>query len=473
MSNVFPIGSHQAYSHYVQSLSDAIKNRDWVYDPSFALHSDQSIYEKVLRDPVTAHAILFRKHLIAGATVRVVPASERLADEAAAGIVEDILKQVSGFTDARICLADAVFHGSAYAMIVGRRKHMIAGAAVDGVDPMPQQWWVPERLEHVDRRRFRLAPHEGGPRWEFWSVDRRAYEPLTRPEWFLRSVYEAKESSLGYGRGLLDTLFFYQSAKARLLQDLLNASERFGQGMITVGIENLRASDGRKLAGDQRSGSTVAEAWQTELTKQRARHVIVHDARDEVMVVNGLGEGWQLMQWIAQYLDNALVTAVLGSTLPTIEGNGGSRALGEVQENSTESLVQADRARLADDMTRDLLGAIWRNNRDAIMGQVGPANMPTLAIDQRKREDPKEAAELIKQLLDAGVPLRSKEIYEKTGFTQPLPGDDVIGGQPAGGMGDQLGGLGMDPFSAPPGMNMPGAMPPSPFGGFRAKVNGA
>lgn len=424
MANEFPTGSSAAYDRYVQSLSDAIINRDWVYDPSYALHSDSDIYAKVLRDPVTAHAIRFRKHLVAGAAIRVVAASDRPEDEAAAKVVEDLLKQINGFTDSRICLADAIFKGSAYAMILGKRRSLIAGSMRGGKTPSPRDWWVPEKLTDIDRRRFRLTTHEG---WQLWSVKRRRWEILQHPEWFVRSTHEATESSLGYGRGLLDTLYFFQSAKARALQDLLAATERFGQGLLTVGIDNMRRGDGRPVGGDTRSSTTVATAWQRELLKQKARHVLVHDARDKIEVVNGLGEGWQLLQWCLNYLDNALVTTVLGSTLPTLEGNGGSRALGEVQENSTEALVQADRQRLADHLTRDLVGLIWRRNMAQIMEQIGPCNMPRLQVDQRKKESPIESAELIAKLLAAGVKLRAKEVYEKIGFTPPLPGDDVIG----------------------------------------------
>jgi len=450
----FPTGSQDAYSRYVESLSDAIKNRDWIYDPSYALHSDSEIYAKVLRDPVTAHAIRFRKHLVAGAAIRVVAASERPADEAAAKVVEDLLKEIIGFTDARISLADAIFRGSAYAMILGKRRNMIAGVVQGGEDPVPLNWWVPEKLTDIDRRRFRLTPKEG---WQLWSVDRRKWEKLMHPEWFVRSTHEASESTLGYGRGLLDTLYFFQSAKARALQDLLAATERFGQGFISIAIENMRGADGRPVAGD-RSSESVAAAWQRELAKQKARHILVHDKRDELQVHNGLGEGWQLLQWCLNYLDNALVTTVLGSTLPTLEGDGGSRALGEVQENSTEALVQADRQRLADHLTRDLVGLVWRRNRNQIMAQCGVCNMPKLAVDQRKKESPVEAAELIAKLLAAGVTLRAKEVYEKVGFTAPLPGDDLIGGgQAVSDDTETLASLGMDL-----GLDMPTRTPPVP-----------
>ena len=262
MAQQFPAGSQQAYARYTQSLSDAIKSRDWVYDPSYALHSDWEVYEKILRDPVAAHAIRFRKHLVAGSKVRVVPASEDPIDEAAASLVEDLLKQLCGFTDARLCLADAIFKGSAYAMITGRRKLLSAGAPVGGIKPVPQHWWVPERIADIDRRRFRLIRIDDVLRWQLWSVERRDWENLEHPEWFIRSVYEATESSLGYGRGLLDTLYYFQSAKARSLQEAISAAERFGQGLVTVGIENLRASDGRAVGGDTRASDKVAQAWQ-------------------------------------------------------------------------------------------------------------------------------------------------------------------------------------------------------------------
>lgn len=464
--------SRNAYERYVQTLSDAIKNRDWIVDPTFALGSDSAIYTKILRDPVTAHAIRFRKHLVAGAEVRVVPASDRAEDKAAASVIEDLLGEIHGFTDARMCLAEAIFRGSSYAFVSGHHRRMMAGKLPRnetfpslGTDPMPQDWWVPHRLINVDRRRFRLVRdlQTQALRWEFWSVERRNWEAMTNPEWFVRSVFEQTEDSLGYGRGMLDTLYYFQSSKARVVQDAMAASERFGQGLIKVAIENMRGADGRPVGGDTRGGTTVAQAWQDVMDKHKARHTLVYDARDEVDELQMTGKGWDLIQWLIEYLDNAQVTAVLGATLPTLAGDGGSRAMAAVQENSTEALVQADRQRLADDMTRDLVGLLWRLNRVQIMRQVGAAQMPRLAIDQRKKEDPEAAAAVISTLLAAGVDLRKEDVYKKTGFSQPLPGDEIIEGgatapSPGGGF----------PFGAPspgPAFGTPingSSMPPAP-----------
>lgn len=450
-------GARAAYDRYTQRLSDALLFRDWVTDPSFALKSDSDLYEKILRDPVAAHAIRFRLHLVAGAEVRITPASDRPEDHAAATVIESLVEQIHGFTDARICLADAIFRGSAYAYISGARRIMRAGALPGGGDPLPQNWWVPERLQDVDRRRFRLVRDLQAKclRWELWSVERRAWERLASPEWFVRSVVEQTEASLGYGRGLFDTLYYFQASKARVLQDTLRASERFGQGFIHVGVAGMRGADGRPRGGDERGADTVADAWKRELVKHRSDGVFVHDKEDEVGgLPTGAERGWQLLDALLHYMDNAQVTAVLGATLPTIQGDGGSRAMASVQENSTEALIQADRARLGDDLTRDLVGQLWRLNRAQLMAQVGPATMPRLVIDQRKREDPQVSAAVIATLLQAGVPLRRDEVYRKCGFTQPLPGDELFHGvaspAPLADTGLGLGGL----FDLPP---MPGS----------------
>ena len=73
---LFPTRSSEAYQRYVETFSDALFSRDWVYDPSYALAQDAEIYTKVLRDPVAAHAIRFRKHLVAGVEWHLEPASD-------------------------------------------------------------------------------------------------------------------------------------------------------------------------------------------------------------------------------------------------------------------------------------------------------------------------------------------------------------------------------------------------------------
>src|SRR5690606_17500510 len=134
----------------------------------------------------------------------------------------ELLGDLLGFTDARVRLADAIFRGSAYALICGERR-MRSG----GDDGPVLARWAPTALVDVDRRRFRARYTPEGYEWDFWSIEREAYEPLTEEQrrWFVRCTFDSTEDSLAYGRGLLDTIFYFQALKTGVLRDCATASE--------------------------------------------------------------------------------------------------------------------------------------------------------------------------------------------------------------------------------------------------------
>lgn len=431
---LFPTATSVAYDRYGRDLSQAIRGPgSWIHDPSFSLGTDDMVYEKVRRDAVTMQAMTFRKHLVTGRRIVVEPASDDVGSKVAAAVMEELLDQLGMFSDARFNLAEAVFRGSSYAFIEGE---FVEQLAVGGQQPMT--WWVPRRLVDVDRRRFRLRPVRDpedptaiSVAWFLWSVSRQAWELLEHPEWFVKHAYQRTEDTLNYGRGLLDSLHYYQASKMRVLQEGLAACERFGQGFIEVGVETL---DRPGQAPDGTDNTSYAQEYLKRLNKMRARNVFIHDKADEVNVLTGFGEGWQLIREMLAHLDNAIRTLILGANLPTSATTGGSFALAEIQENSTEALVQFDRELLSETLTRDLVGLIWRLNADNFrrLG-MGGVRMPKIRIMQEKREDPIQNAQVITAALAAGIPLRADEVYDKLGFTQPQPDDETIEGsaQPA------------------------------------------
>lgn len=423
MSRLFPTKTQTAYDRYVRDLSSATKHRTWIHDPSFALGTDEMVYEKVRRDAISAQAMIYRRHLVAGREVLVEPAAANdKAHQVAAKIVEELLKQIMGFGDARFCLSQAIFRGSAYTIMEGRREtQSLAGLPA-------VQWWIPKRLLDVDRRRFRLAynPELRRAEWLFWSVERDAWEPLQYPEWFVRHVYQRTEDSLGYGRGLLDALHYYQASKMRVVQEGLSAAERFGQGFILVGV------DGLNVGSPGRSNDAVARQYLDRINKHRARNAFVHDKLDEVKLLEGFGQGWQLIRELLNYLDNAIRVLVLGANLPTSATSGGSFALAEVQQSSTEALIAFDRELLAETLTRDLVGFVWAINRPAFRALgLGGVRPPVLSVRQEKKADPESVSRLVESALRSGLKLKTDEVYRKLGFTAPGPEDEVLSGAPA------------------------------------------
>jgi hypothetical protein len=420
---LFPTATSRAYDRYSRDLSQAARGRgSWVHDPSFALGTDDMVYEKVRRDAVAAQLMTFRKHLVSGRGVILTPGGEDDASKQAAAIVEQILDQVGMFGEGRFNLAEAIFRGSAFAFIEGADEEL----QLEGQPPM--SWWVPRKLKDVDRRRVRLRPvpdpedpREVCLRWFLWSVSREQWEELEHPEWFVKHFYQKTEDTLNYGRGLLDAMHYYQQSKVRVLQEGLSAAERFGQGFIKAAVDSLRSGS------SDETNDQIAKEYLSQIERHRARHAFVHAKEDEVSVLGGFGEGWQLIKELLSYLDNSLRTLVLGSNLPTAATGGGSFALAEIQENSTEALVQFDRDLMGETLTRDLVGLVWSLNvRNLRALGLGGARMPTLKVRQEKREDPQINAAVIQAALAAGVPLLREEVYDKLGFTLPQEGDELI-----------------------------------------------
>jgi hypothetical protein len=413
----------EAYQRYVWDLTNAIAWRDWIYDPSYALSQDSDIYSKIIRDPIAAHAMRYRKSLVAGVEYTVAAGGDLPEDKALAAIVEELIDGISGFTDARMRLCDAIFRGSAYEFIEGQRELRSPGGQKQNY------WWCPTRLVNVDRRRFRRARDQVSLNqyWELWSVKRQRWEPLLHPEWFVRSCVEETEDTLGYGRGLLDTLYTFQAAKARVLRDAMRVSQRCGMGFLKASIDNLRGADGKPVASDGRDGDSVASAWITALQKQAAEDVLVHDARDDVELLTGWSEGFEITNALIEYFDHSQVMATLGAVVQTMKPEGGSFALAKEQADSTESLIRIDRCRLGEDLSRDLVGSILRNNRYQIAeAGLQEAAKPNLQITHGKHQDPEMWSRVVRELVSMGIRLRAEEVYEKTGFTRPGIDDDVI-----------------------------------------------
>jgi hypothetical protein len=435
---------HQSQSLYVRALSQAWRYRGFegIPDPSLWLLRDPDTEEKMLRDADIAHAVGFRRHLIAGRQWNLTPRAE--ADprsELAVAVGTELLDAIKHFTDARMNLARAFFSGSRFARIYGQPRTLTIG------DGRPRTWWVPIRLEDLDKRMFRRMPErdeltqEITAHWERWHVGPDRFMPENQEDALrtVRHVYQDDEATLGHGRALREALGWWWYAKEHVFQESLQAVERFAQGIIHAKVAGARD------AASGKPNEQLISDWQDVLEDLRSRHVLVSDAEDEVEVIQGNAEGWQLLADVRQELRSTIFTLVLGANLTTAADKGGSYALAEIQENSTEALIQYDRETLEETLTDDLLGCVWHKNHPNLI-ELGIANeKPRFTITQEKKQDPKERAEVAEVYNRMGLALAKDELYEQGGFRKPEEGEDVLEGKTAA-----------DTF----GMGVPG------FGGF-------
>ena len=426
---------NQSQSLYVRALSQAWRNGIQLHDPSLWLLRDPDVEEKMLRDADIAHAVGYRRHLIAGRQWTCTPrleASPRA--ELAVHVGTELLGGIKHFTQARLNLARAFFSGSRFASVHGCPRKLSIG------DCRMRTWWVPTMLEDIDKRMMRVVPTTDGDQvtahWERWNIGAQRFEPLSPEQAVhtIRHVYQDDQATLGHGRALREALGWWWYAKEHVFQESLQAVERFAQGILTARIDGARDAD-TGLPNDE-----VVTAWREVLEDLRARHVLVFDKADEVEVIQGSSEGWQLMHSIRDELRSTIFTLVLGANLTTAANEGGSYALAEIQENSTEALIQYDRETLEETLTDDLLGCVWHKNYANLveLGIVG--EKPRFSITQEKRQDPKERAEVAATLNGMGVELAADDLYEQTGFRKPDPGEDVIAGAAPAPAFDPFGG---------------------------------
>ena len=410
---------------YNRALSSAYQMWYRLYDPDYALSRDPDIWNKVRRDSVCAQCIDTRLHMVAGKEWNLEAATDSEADKEAASVCEDIIRHIKNFTEARYLLAMALFRSRSYAFIEGKPETRTWG------DGKPRTWWVPYRLRDLDRRRIRFRSIQNYDKQgqeslrvvtELWSVLREQYEELEDPSQFVKMTYRDEESRLSYGRGLLDSMYFYVWARGIIWREGLTGLERWSQGILIGKVDSMREGSTGK------TNETMRNELFDSLKEMRSRHVLVTDKETELQVVTGGMEGHSMCMDFLKYLDEKLTSLILGSSLPFGGGDGGgSYARAEVEQGTTHAMVQFDRDKIDEALTEDLVGLVWAANfrNLASIGLEG-AGMPRFRSHAEKREDPQQAAGVIAQLAGIGLPLKLEEVYRKTGFTMPSEDDEVF-----------------------------------------------
>jgi phage gp29-like protein len=411
---------HQASQTYVRALTAAFRSGVEIHDPSVWLGKEHELEDKLMRDADIAHAVLHRAHMVAGRRWNIEPRNDGspLAS-LAVHVGTELLGAIEQFTSARLNLSRAFLSGQRFGYVHGRPVVLPLG------DGRLRTWWVPTRIEDMDKRFLRIATSNAdgkiAARWQRWNIEASEFQDLTPAQStrLIRHTYQDDQSSMGHGRGLREALAWWWYAKQHVFEESLQASERFGQGILSAKIDGARDADGMP-------NLEVIEATARKLQDLMARNVIVTDKQDVVEFIQTAGEGWQLMKDLRDEFRSTIYTLVLGANLTTSANEGGSYALAAVQENSTEALVQFDRETLEETLTRNLIGSVWAINHRNLV-ELGIANeKPRFAIAQEKREDPLQRAQVAQTLAGMGVPISVADVREQTGFKKPEEGEELV-----------------------------------------------
>lgn len=404
---------------YNQALSSAYGFRTRLADPDEALAADPLAFNKMLMEPSIFHARQQRTHSVALPDWEIEPGDDSDESIRLAKIEEKAFKQIKGFTAARVELADAP--------IIGRTVQVIRGKWMDKRwgDGKMRKWWVPTKLQDVDKRRFRFVPsttqRTNGDfmidlKEEMWSVANRDWRKIKDQDRFIRITYNDREDRLGAGHGLIATLYFFWMFKGAIFSEGMQAVKRWAQGQVILKIS--RESLGSK---DKDNATLVKEAGK-ELQKARSDGIIILDKDDEYEIHEPPGKGQDMARGWIDYLDNWITRTVLGSVRPTGGGAGatGARAQAEVEEEQSEILYRFDREIIDEAISTYLPPYFEKKNRMNLreLG-LGLAESGIFKTVFDSVEDPDKAVDRITKMHAAGFPLVTRDVYEKAQMEMP------------------------------------------------------
>jgi hypothetical protein len=421
----------QADQIFRRALSAAFHSRH-LWRPEVWSARDPETLGKMLRDADIKAAVVQRVKMVAGRQWTLEPQNPDEADESrlAVKVGTALLGKLAGFTQARAKLAQSFLTGQQWAEIRGMMRVAKIG------DGKPRKWWFPVRMKPLDPRAFQIAvdanTREDGihTHWDRWDVAKEELVPVLREQMvdMVRCTHDDDDSSLGYGRGLIDALGFLWYTKEHVFHESIQAVERFAQGLLTVKVDGLRNGS------DNTPNTEAIRQWVEVLEEMRGQHVAAYDAGDQIEHIQVSGTGWEMLRDMRMEIRAGIKTLILGADLTTGSGENGSYGLAAVQENSTEMLVQDDREVLGEALTGGmgvdggLLSSVWHHNW-ANMVELGIAElMPRFNIKQEKMVDPQQRAAVAKTAHEIGLPLAKDDVYEQLGFRRPQDGEEVLDG---------------------------------------------
>lgn len=408
---------------YVHALTAAYRSGTWLYDPDFASLQDVEIWEKLNRDATVRQMISQRCHAVSGRRWIIQPADpDDPQCVKAAEVMDDLVRKVRRFSAGKLLLAKGVFRGSSFSYMQSARiNEDISGTGV-------RNWWTVTQLQDIDRRRIRRVPVRdkqgklSGVEMQIWSVQDEQWKHLDRNarRALIELVYDDEEERLGYGRGLLESMYFYYYAKSQVLRYGLQGLQRWALGLLIAKV-------GPEATGsDTRTNDDIAAQMASQLKAHDSANILVMDGRDHVEPHETSGTGHEIVMSLLNYLDDSMRGLALGSVLPSGGGSQvGSLARAAIEQETSEQLMQYDAALLHEALTNHLVGALWDMNLENFQSICPGARMPIMTVVQEKFKDPKIAVEIVKTALEAQIPLVREEVHDAIGFSQPRPGQEI------------------------------------------------
>ena len=346
------------------------------------------------RDPHYFSVLGMRKRAISGVQARVEPASESARDKEIAKAVEDHIVEHDGFSDALEDLLDALGKGFSVVELIWPEQRKAT-------------FWEIGEFVYRDQRFFqfdRETMREIRLRDESDIVNGL---PLTP---FKFAAHRAKlKSGLPLRGGLARVAAFTWMCKAYTVKDWMAFIETYGLPL------RIGRYDGSATAEDVEVLFRAVANIGTD-----AAAVIPKSMEIEFENAAGGRTGEQVFENFARWGDEQVSKAVLGQTMTSDDGS--SQAQAKVHNDVRLDIAAADAKSVSNTVNRDIV-------RPFVDLNFGTQKLyPKVVIEIPEPEDTEMILRNATRLVAVGVPFKASELRGKLGFSDPQPGDEIVGG---------------------------------------------
>ena len=275
-------------------------------------------------------------------------------------------------------------------------------------DTSEGQWW-PKRLERVDQRYLTFDRRDlstpmlrGGPTGT-------GPDEYLEPFKFIDCRIKAK-SGIPVRSGIARLQAWNWMFKAFTLRDWAIFAQTYGQP-VRVGTYHPGASETDKR--------TLFEAVANIAGDCAA--IIPEGMKLDFVESGNVGQGSDLYERRADWLDGQTSKAVLGQTGTTDQRGGGLGDGGnKVHERVAEDIETADCKAVSAPLNRDLV-------RPWVTLEHGPQKLyPKVRIARPKREDLSGLTTMLQALVPLGLEVEQSQIRDRFGITEPAPGAKLL-----------------------------------------------
>jgi phage gp29-like protein len=346
------------------------------------------------RDPHYAGVLGTRKRSVAQLDITVEAASDDARDVAIADMVRDWLTR-DELADELFDILDAIGKGDSFTEIIWDTS---------------EGQWRPDRLEWRDPRWFEYDRADGRTPLLRGGEDGRTMSVPLEPFKFIRHTIKAK-SGLPVRSGLARIAAWGWMFKAFTQRDWAIFAQTYGQP-VRIGKFDSSASP--------QDRDTLFRAVANIAGDMAA--IIPAGMEIEFIESKNVGQGSDLFEKRADWLDRQISKAVLGQTNTTDAQAGGlGSGQAQVHKSVADDIEAADAKGTAATLNRDLV-------RPWVDLEHGPQpRYPKVRIARTEPEDLESLGRVLTYLVPLGVRVEESAVRDRLGFPEPAPEARILG----------------------------------------------